>query len=480
MKGGISWSNALVPSNVWQSVASSSSGEVLVAIAFNGGIYTYTEYNPTPTLQGYAVVNTYANLGCRSVPTNSFDVGITNQDGYLTNTCIAEYDESGKAISSIYVMCNETSFSYQTYNNSINCESGTESYSISGSTADCTSNSSASTSYLVNCYTNITSYADVDSLISINSVLTQRYNYSDNGGCTGDIVSFTAESTNLCFSETNQTSYKYSCVSSYYDGNELPYYLEYTNNTCSSNSSTSVAIPTGCLNITSLNLTSTDVAQGYYSQTSCVALTLSQPTSQPSSQPSLQPSSQPSSQPTFQPTDEPTSQPSLQPTGQPTDEPTSQPTSQPSSHLQNVTYTCLPYNASTTNNDQQNYTTCYYTHSGLTSVTVTASVCSNYDGDTFLRAYINGTQVAFNDDSCGIGSSMNFQINPGETVFINEGCFASGSCSGTVVLTFSNILTLWKQTSAPIRNWTDVTSDSSGRNFAAVEAYGGIYTSTSG
>jgi glycerate kinase len=46
--------------------------------------------------------------------------------------------------------------------------------------------------------------------------------------------------------------------------------------------------------------------------------------------------------------------------------------------------------------------------------------------------------VVNNDDSCGIGSSMTFTMNSGDTVTIYEGCFDDTQCSGTVVITITS------------------------------------------
>ena len=103
-------------------------------------------------------------------------------------------------------------------------------------------------------------------------------------------------------------------------------------------------------------------------------------------------------------------------------------------------YVCAPYSASNTNSDRQNYATCSYTLPAIdTSATVTASVCGNYNGDTYLRAYINNTEVAFNNDHCDQGSSMSFLMTAGQTVVIREECYGNTYCSGTVVLTISSL-----------------------------------------
>ena len=69
-----------------------------------------------------------------------------------------------------------------------------------------------------------------------------------------------------------------------------------------------------------------------------------------------------------------------------------------------------------------------------------ASVCSEYTGDTFLRASINGIQVSSNDDYCDYGSQMSFTLSIGQTVVISEGCYEETSCTGTVTLTFTNLV----------------------------------------
>ena len=100
---------------------------------------------------------------------------------------------------------------------------------------------------------------------------------------------------------------------------------------------------------------------------------------------------------------------------------------------------------------------------------------------------------------------MTFTINAGQTVVINEGCYASGSCTGTVVLSFSSIIgqptqfptrqptlfpsrsptlfptynyvSTWTMTSAPQGYWRSITSSSNGQYLVAVQ-YEGIYTSS--
>ena len=170
--------------------------------------------------------------------------------------------------------------------------------------------------------------------------------------------------------------------------------------------------------------------------------------------PSLKPtSSSPSKRPTPRPilrpsTSRPTKRPTTRPTpSRPTTKPTAshRPTLMPSSNSIRIpSFTCDAYTANNTNSGQVNYTTCSYTLSEAQSATVTASVCNAYSGDTFLSAYLNGYAMHSNDDYCGLGSSMTFSIYVGDTVVIYEGCFGSTACSGTVVLTFSDVVSFSK------------------------------------
>lgn len=56
-------------------------------------------------------------------------------------------------------------------------------------------------------------------------------------------------------------------------------------------------------------------------------------------------------------------------------------------------------------------------------------------GDTFLRLFApSGSEVAFNDDSCGLLSNLSYGVPSGAagTHQIHAGCFSSFNCSGTV------------------------------------------------
>ncbi len=58
-----------------------------------------------------------------------------------------------------------------------------------------------------------------------------------------------------------------------------------------------------------------------------------------------------------------------------------------------------------------------------------------YTGDPYLRLYDqSGTQIAVNDDYCGLGSQMTATITSCGTYTVREGCYTSGSCTGLYFL----------------------------------------------
>ncbi|REG29840.1 microsomal dipeptidase-like Zn-dependent dipeptidase [Archangium gephyra] len=96
------------------------------------------------------------------------------------------------------------------------------------------------------------------------------------------------------------------------------------------------------------------------------------------------------------------------------------------------------YSASNTNSAQQNTPT----HNVLLNAgqTIQLGTCSvsgaSGSGDTYLRLYgPGGTQVAVNDDSCGLLTYMSFTATQSGTYQIRAGCYSSNSCSGTVAYT---------------------------------------------
>lgn len=96
------------------------------------------------------------------------------------------------------------------------------------------------------------------------------------------------------------------------------------------------------------------------------------------------------------------------------------------------------YNASNTNSAQQNTVNAFiWLDAGQT---VTAGTCglsgASASGDTYLRLFNGGTQVATNDDACGGFSSQIVYTAPVSTKYeLRAGCFGSGNCGGTVAYT---------------------------------------------
>jgi hypothetical protein len=97
------------------------------------------------------------------------------------------------------------------------------------------------------------------------------------------------------------------------------------------------------------------------------------------------------------------------------------------------------YSATNTNSAQQN--TVNKTVALTAGQRVTLGTCgitgATFTGDTWLRvAGPTGAQVGSNDDACGgTGSNLSFTAATAGTYQIRGGCFAAGSCTGTVVWT---------------------------------------------
>jgi len=96
------------------------------------------------------------------------------------------------------------------------------------------------------------------------------------------------------------------------------------------------------------------------------------------------------------------------------------------------------YSATNTNSAQQNTTNhSVYLNAGQTLKVGTCSVAgSSGTGDTYLRLYgVSATQVASNDDSCGLLSYLSYTAPTSGTYQIRAGCYSTGSCGGTVAYT---------------------------------------------
>lgn len=102
-----------------------------------------------------------------------------------------------------------------------------------------------------------------------------------------------------------------------------------------------------------------------------------------------------------------------------------------------IAATLFAYSASNTNYDTVNTANVYLNIGSFSTLRIgTCGVAGSAgSGDTILRLYNgNGSQVAFNDDSCGVLSQLvfnNSSLPPG-TYLLRAGCFNNTSCSGTV------------------------------------------------
>jgi microsomal dipeptidase-like Zn-dependent dipeptidase len=96
------------------------------------------------------------------------------------------------------------------------------------------------------------------------------------------------------------------------------------------------------------------------------------------------------------------------------------------------------YSATNTNSAQQNTVN----HNVMVSAgqTLRIGTCSvsgaSGSGDTYLRVYgPGGTQVAYNDDSCGVLTYLSYTASQTGIYQVRAGCYSGGSCSGTVAYT---------------------------------------------
>lgn len=101
----------------------------------------------------------------------------------------------------------------------------------------------------------------------------------------------------------------------------------------------------------------------------------------------------------------------------------------------NTLYTCSPYTATNTNSATRNTVPCTFQ---VCAGSVLISSCTAQGGrctaDNYLRLYSStGAQLAANDDSCGLCSQIAYTFTgPCQNVTLQQGCFATGTCTGTV------------------------------------------------
>ena len=120
-------------------------------------------------------------------------------------------------------------------------------------------------------------------------------------------------------------------------------------------------------------------------------------------------------------------------TNPPTRAPSALPTKSPAWSLAPTMapFYCDSFSASNTNSAQQNTASCLFQAIGGRTLTVSAcsgttGVCS---GDTYIRLFSNGVQVASNDDSCGLCSGLTYTVPAGSnpTLTLVEGCYGANT-----------------------------------------------------
>lgn len=95
----------------------------------------------------------------------------------------------------------------------------------------------------------------------------------------------------------------------------------------------------------------------------------------------------------------------------------------------------LPFSAADTHSATAN--TVNHTVTLDAGQTITFGTCglpnATFTGDTYLRLFADGSEVAFNDDACGaFGSQLTYTSTDEGDVEIRAGCFSTGDCAGVV------------------------------------------------
>lgn len=196
------------------------------------------------------------------------------------------------------------------------------------------------------------------------------------------------------------------------------------------------------------------------------------PTHEPSFSPTLLPTDAPSFSPTPLPTLEPSYTPTIEPSYFPSLYPTLAPTISPTldssgvrlnvqyslasdgstvatilrsyKHKNAITTTVLksyaipalidPSSCDMYSTKGNNWKRCVFKASSTGSVS--ASTCSSYIGDTNVEVRIGGIVVASNNDYCGLGSNVTFNVIAGDVVSLYQGCNLDNLCSGQFDLTY--------------------------------------------
>ena len=102
--------------------------------------------------------------------------------------------------------------------------------------------------------------------------------------------------------------------------------------------------------------------------------------------------------------------------------------------------TCASYSATSTLSATTSFVTCPISQQLCPGQQLTISGCNACSGDQYLiLTDSNGNQKAFDDDGCDVGSkcslltySLPISVSSCQSLVIQEGCYSTTSCSGTV------------------------------------------------
>ena len=96
------------------------------------------------------------------------------------------------------------------------------------------------------------------------------------------------------------------------------------------------------------------------------------------------------------------------------------------------------FSASNTASSTENFSECpIYACPGERIVVSLCEPGSSCDGDTFYRLYLGSTEVAVNDDVCGMCSEITYTVPPVDDCAVytlRQGCFADDACAGSPVI----------------------------------------------
>ncbi|KAJ1436610.1 hypothetical protein B484DRAFT_445580 [Ochromonadaceae sp. CCMP2298] len=153
------------------------------------------------------------------------------------------------------------------------------------------------------------------------------------------------------------------------------------------------------------------------------------PTTIPTASPTLGPGE--THAPTVEPSPTPTVASTIPKTSVPTDAPTEAPTAPTSTY----TFPHTTGTLSNTNSARKNYDSVL--QSACSDDELFFSTCSSHRGDTYTRLFLDGVQVARNDDSeTGLCSEITYTYTAAVcgTLELRLGCFSSDSCSMTATV----------------------------------------------